>query len=139
MPLLSKKAASVLDRSNPTISKELLTLGYDLVSGGTDTHVVLIDLTKNNVTGKIVEQTLEKAGITTNKNMVPFDKRSPMITSGLRIGTPAMTTRGIGIDEMKTIAQLMDKIIQNIDNETAINSVKSNVDELCRLFPLYNN
>ena len=121
------------------ISKELLTLGYDLVSGGTDTHVVLIDLTKNKVTGKVVEQTLEKAGITTNKNMVPFDKMSPMVTSGIRIGTPAMTTRGMGIDEMKKIAQYMDKIIQNIENENVIKSVRSSVDELCKSFPLYNN
>ena len=121
------------------ISKELLSLGYDLVSGGTDTHVVLIDLTKNNVTGKIVESTLEKAGITTNKNMVPFDKMSPMVTSGIRIGTPAMTTRGMGVDEMKIIAQFMDQIIQGIDNEHLIRSVRSGVEELCKSFPLYNN
>ena len=122
-----------------TLSEVLLSLGFDLVSGGTDTHVVLIDLTRMNVTGKVAENTLEKAGITTNKNMVPFDKRSPIVTSGLRIGTPAMTTRGMKENEMKTIAQLINRVIRNIDDESVINSVKSEVQELCASFPLYKD
>ncbi len=122
-----------------TLSDELLLLGYELVSGGTDTHVILIDLTNKNVTGKTAEIALEKAGITTNKNMVPFDKRSPMITSGLRIGTPAMTTRGMSCDEMKTIARLIDKVIQDLNNDTVLNSVNNEVQELCNSFPLYSD
>ena len=120
-----------------TLANSLLKLGYDLVSGGTDTHVILIDLTKTGVTGKKAENTLERAGITTNKNMVPFDERSPMITSGIRVGTPAMTTRGMGVNEMKQIATLISQVIQNIDNGNVISQVKEDVAQLCGSFPLY--
>ncbi len=112
--------------------------GYDLISGGTDTHVVLIDLSNKNVNGKVAEKTLEKAGITVNKNMVPFDTRSPFVTSGIRVGTPAVTTRGMGIDEMDQIVNLIDQVISNIEDESIINSVNESVKELCQLFPLYN-
>tara|TARA_B110000467_G_C18288949_1_gene463524 strand:+ start:23 stop:1324 length:1302 start_codon:yes stop_codon:yes gene_type:complete len=119
------------------LANSLLELGYDLVSGGTDTHVILIDLTKTGVTGKKAENALERAGITTNKNMVPFDERSPMITSGIRVGTPAMTTRGMGVDEMKKIATLIHQVIQNIDDENTIIEVREEVAQLCGSFPLY--
>ena len=119
------------------LASSLLELGYDLVSGGTDTHVILIDLTKTGVTGKKSENTLERAGITTNKNLVPFDERSPMVTSGIRLGTPAMTTRGMGIHEMKKIATLIDRVIQNIDDENVISKVREEVTYLCSSFPLY--
>ena len=112
--------------------------GYDLISGGTDTHVVLIDLSNKNVNGKVAEKTLEKAGITVNKNMVPFDTKSPFITSGIRVGTPAITTRGMGIDEMDQIVDLIDQVISNIEDESIINSVNESVKELCQSFPLYN-
>ena len=112
--------------------------GYDLISGGTDTHVVLIDLSNKNVNGKVAEKTLEKAGITVNKNMVPFDTRSPFVTSGIRVGTPAVTTRGMGIDEMDQIVNLIDQVICNIEDESIINNVNESVKELCQSFPLYN-
>ena len=112
--------------------------GYDLISGGTDTHVVLIDLSNKNVNGKVAEKTLEKAGITVNKNMVPFDTQSPFVTSGIRVGTPAITTRGMGIDEMDQIVDLIDQVISNIEDESIINSVNESVKELCQSFPLYN-
>ena len=112
--------------------------GYDLISGGTDTHVVLIDLSNKNVNGKVAEKTLEKAGITVNKNMVPFDTRSPFVTSGIRVGTPAVTTRGMGIDEMDQIVNLIDQVISNIEDESIIISTNESVKELCQSFPLYN-
>ena len=89
------------------------------------------------VSGKIAEHTLEKAGITTNKNMVPFDQKSPMITSGIRIGTPALTTRGFKENEMVIIANLINKIIQNINDEKTITDVQDNVLDLCLKFPIY--
>jgi glycine hydroxymethyltransferase len=97
----------------------------------------LIDLTKMGATGKKAENTLERAGITTNKNMVPFDERSPLVTSGIRVGTPAMTTRGMGGDEMKKIATLIHQVIQNINDENTIIKVREEVAHLCGAFPLY--
>jgi len=120
-----------------SIASTLSDLGYKLVSGGTDTHVVLIDLTNKNISGKLAENRLELAGITTNKNMVPYDLRSPMITSGIRIGTPALTTRGMGIDEMNLIGNLIDKVLSNIDNDTILKEVQSSIKELVSSFKLY--
>ena len=119
------------------LAASLLDLGNELVSGGTDTHVVLIDLTRTGVTGKKAENVLEQAGITTNKNMVPFDQRGPMVTSGIRLGTPAMTTRGMGVEEMKKIAILIHQVIQNIDKEDVVSKVREEVRQLCASFPLY--
>ena len=119
------------------LANSLLELGNELVSGGTDTHVILIDLTQTGVTGKKAENILERAGITTNKNMIPFDERSPMVTSGIRLGTPAMTTRGMGVEEMKKIATLIHQVIQNIDDENTILKVREEVALLCSSFPLY--
>ena len=110
---------------------------YRLISDGTDTHLILIDLTNKNISGKKAEQKLEEAGITTNKNMIPFDKRSPMITSGIRIGTPALTTRGMKEDQMIYIADLIDKVISDYDNDAVILKVKNEVKNLCDSFKLY--
>ena len=129
---------SVLVVNNAKVLAEsLLSFGYDLVSNGTDTHIILIDLTKEEITGKKAEKVLESAGITTNKNMVPFDQRSPLVTSGIRIGTPAMTTRGMGNDEMRYIAELIHKVIKNIDDTRIISDVKDDVRNLCLSYPLY--
>ena len=130
-------AQQVIDNAK-TMSEALLSKDYKLISGGTDTHVVLIDLSNKNVTGKVAEQSLEKAGITVNKNMVPFDKRSPFVTSGVRIGSPAITTRGMKQDEMVKIIDFIDEIITNIENESVIDKVKTEVQSLCSSFPLYS-
>ena len=130
-------AQEVIDNAK-AMSEVLLSKGYKLISGGTDTHVILIDLSNKGVTGKIAEKTLEQAGITVNKNMVPFDKRSPFITSGIRVGSPAITTRGMGKNEMVKIVDLIDKIITNIEDESMIKKVKTEVQSLCSSFPLYS-
>ena len=120
------------------MAQEFINKGYNVVSGGTDNHLVLIDLRQNfpDITGKQVEKALESADITVNKNMVPFDDRSPFKTSGLRVGTPAITTRGVKEAEIKIIVELMDKVIRNIENETVLNEVKNNAFELMKNFPL---
>jgi glycine hydroxymethyltransferase len=122
-----------------TLAETLLNLGYNIVSGGTDTHLVLIDLTQKEISGKKAEITLEKAGITTNKNMVPFDEKSPMVTSGIRIGTPALTTRGFKENEMIQIARLIDNVIQNIQDEKVIEDTRESVSDLCAAFPIYED
>jgi glycine hydroxymethyltransferase len=119
------------------LAEELMQMDYQLISGGTDTHLMLIDLTNKNITGKAAETALEEAGITTNKNMVPFDTKSPFITSGIRLGTSAVTTRGMQEQEMRVVARLIDKVISNSDDEENKASVKQEVRELCRQFPLY--
>ena len=119
------------------MADEFLKRDYKLVSGGTDTHVVLIDLTNKGITGKVAEKSLEKAGIAVNKNMVPFDEKSPFITSGIRVGTPAITTRGMGKDDMKKIVSLIDIVINNPNDDHKVDSVKAEVNELCKFFPLY--
>jgi glycine hydroxymethyltransferase len=116
---------------------EFLKLDYQLVSGGTDTHVLLIDLSNKNITGKAAEYSLGKAGITVNKNMVPFDERSPFVTSGIRVGTPAITTRGMGNSEIRQIVQWIDEAISDPENEVGLALIKSNVSELCSNFPIY--
>ena len=122
-----------------TISNRLIELGYSIVSGGTDTHLVLIDLSNKEISGKKAELVLENSGITTNKNMVPFDKRSPLVTSGIRIGTPALTTRGMNESDMVVIANLIDKVILNPDNDGIINEVRDDVANLCAQYPLYES
>jgi len=113
-------------------------LGYDLVSGGTDNHLMLIDLRNKNITGKEAEEVLESADITVNKNMVPFDDRSPFVTSGIRIGTPAMTTRGFGKEEFRQVARLIDRVLTNRSNDTIFEDVRQTVRDLCRQYPLYD-
>ena len=135
-PSFKVYAQNIIDNSK-AMANELLNKDYKLISGGTDTHVILIDLTNKNVTGKSAEKALEKAGITVNKNMVPFDERSPFITSGIRIGSPAITTRGMGADEMIKIVDFIDEVIKDIENDDVINNVKSKVKSLCKSFPIY--
>jgi glycine hydroxymethyltransferase len=120
-----------------TLSDELQMSGFDIVSGGTDNHVMLINLNKFNVTGKEVEAGMSKAGIILNKNTIPFETRSPFITSGIRIGTPATTTRGMQEKEMIEIAGYIKTVIDNLGNETVLNSINSDVEQLCSSFPIY--
>ena len=127
----------VIDNAK-AMANEFLSRDYELVSGGTDTHIILIDLTKKSITGKAAENALEKAGITVNKNMVPFYERSPFITSGIRIGTPAVTTRGMTQDDMVKIVALIDTIIEKPKDEDTIVRVKAEVNDLCNSFPLYS-
>jgi len=119
------------------LAEELLHRDYNLVSGGTDNHLILIDLSNKNITGKQAENILEESGITTNKNMVPFDQKSPSVTSGIRIGTAALTTRGMREAEMRTIAGLIDHVLSNPDSKDIHQKVRSEVGELCGNFPLY--
>ena len=113
--------------------------GFKLISGGTDNHLLLIDLTANEISGKKAERLLEEAGMTTNKNMVPFDQRSPLITSGIRIGTAALTTRGFKENEMKLIAGFINQVIADPDNVSVIESVRGKVKELVKDFPHYQD
>ena len=119
------------------MASELISSGYTLVSGGTDTHVILIDLSNKGITGKVAENTLGKAGLTVNKNMVPFDEKSPFITSGIRVGTSALTTRDMGESEIRMIVGWMDSVLNNHDNESLLFKIKSDVKTLCQKFPIY--
>lgn len=111
--------------------------GYNLISGGTDNHLMLIDLGSKGITGKDAENGLVAAEITVNKNMVPFDERSPFVTSGIRVGTAAITTRGMKEDHMEKVVELIDNVLMNLDNEAKINDVKSDVHSWMKDFPLY--
>ncbi len=117
----------------------MLEAGFNLVSGGTDTHLVLIDLRETELTGKIAEDTLELAGITVNKNAIPFDPHPPTITSGIRIGTPAITTRGMKEDEMGVIAGFINEALINTGNGKVLSRIKDDVRELCHKFPMYKD
>jgi len=122
-----------------TMAKAFMNKGYHIISDGTDNHLMLIDLRSKapEITGKMVENTLVKADITINKNMVPFDSRSPFLTSGIRIGTPAITTRGLKEEHVIKVADMIDKVIMNIDNEKIINDVKAEANDLMKSFPLF--
>jgi glycine hydroxymethyltransferase len=111
--------------------------GFRCVSGGTDNHLLLLDLTERGITGKDFETALDEAGITVNKNTIPFETRSPFVTSGIRVGTPAVTTRGFGPDQMRQLADWMDQVASNIDDDKTLKRVREEVRELCREFPLY--
>lgn len=119
------------------LAEQLVNLNYTLVSGGTDNHLVLVDLSNKNITGKKAEQTLEHAGITVNKNMVPFDVQSPLVTSGIRIGTPALTTRGMKESEMRIIAGFIDRAIRHADQMEELHKIKNEITDLTKNFPLY--
>ena len=127
---------SVLDNAQ-CFADEFKNKDYNLISGGTDTHLVLIDLQNKNISGKAAEIALDEAGITVNKNMIPYDPKSPFVTSGIRVGSPAMTTRGMGVEEVKIIVDLIDQVILNHDNKEKINSVRAQVNELCSSYPIY--
>jgi len=119
------------------LSEELIKKGVCIVSGGTDNHLMLLDVSKNNLTGKAVEAALDKAGISANKNTIPFDTQKPMVASGIRIGTPSITTRGMGKNEMKMIADFIKRVIDNVDNESTLVSIRDEVYSLTAKFPMY--
>ncbi|OEU75327.1 MAG: serine hydroxymethyltransferase [Desulfuromonadales bacterium C00003093] len=135
-PEFSEYARQVVKNAQ-TLANELVAKGYKLVSGGTDNHLMLVDFSGTELTGKVAEATLEKAGITVNKNAVPFDPRSPFVTSGIRIGTPATTTRGLKEPEMLKVAAWIDRALSNIDNEAELAKIRAEIKELCQAFPLY--
>ena len=120
------------------MAEEFMDRDYDLVSNGTDNHLILVDLRSKGLNGKIAEEALDKAGITVNKNMVPFDTESPFVTSGIRIGAPALTTRGFKKEEFSQVVNLIDTVLQNPKSESTLYSVKEQVKELCKEFPLYD-
>jgi len=120
------------------LGERFMEMGYNLISGGTDNHLILIDLRNKGVTGKQAEEALSKAEITVNKNMVPFDTESPFVTSGIRVGAPAMTTRGLKEQDFRRIAELMDQVITNSSDETIISKVTAEVHAMCKQFPLYD-
>jgi len=117
------------------LADTLLSRGLNLVSGGTDNHLMLVDLRNKNLTGRDVANRLDEAGITCNKNGVPFDDKSPMVTSGIRLGSPALTTRGLGKDEFRLVGNLICDIIDNMDDESVLNRVRAQVQELCKAYP----
>jgi glycine hydroxymethyltransferase len=129
--------AEQLQRNAKVMAQGFVDKGYKIISGGTDNHLMLIDLRPKGLTGKLAENTLVKADITINKNMVPFDDKSPFVTSGMRVGTAAMTTRGMKEPEMLHIVELIDSVLMNHENETFIGSVKSEINKWMEAFPLY--
>lgn len=120
-----------------TMAAELVAKDYKVISGGTDNHSMLVDLRNKGITGKDAEIALDKAGITCNKNAVPYDTQPPLVTSGIRLGTPAMTTRGMNEDDMKTIVGFIDKAISNYKNEDVLKTIKNDVKTFCSPFPLH--
>jgi len=132
-----KQYQSQIVKNSGMLAKTLNKRGYKLVSGGTDNHLMLLDLTDKNLTGKDAEAALGKANITVNKNTVPFETQSPFVTSGIRIGTPAVTTRKMKEPEMEKIGNMIADVLDNIDSEETIENVKKDVIELCGRFPLY--
>ncbi len=119
------------------LAEEFVSFGFDLVSGGTDNHLILMDLTKKGITGLDAERALEKAGVVVNKNSIPFDKRGPKVTSGLRLGTPALTTRGMKEEQMRTIARLIKEVLENPESEHTLIEGRETVSYLCHSFPIY--
>ena len=122
-----------------TLAEGLLRRGFQLVSGGTDNHLMLLDLRATELTGKLAQDTLDRARITVNKNAIPFDTRSPFVTSGVRIGTPAVTSRGMKEPEMEVIAELIWRALQKVGDDTALGAIGAEVRDLCRQFPVYDS
>jgi glycine hydroxymethyltransferase len=129
--------AKQIIKNAQALAKKLMSLGYNIISGGTDNHLMLIDLRNKNLTGKDAQEALDLAGITVNKNSVPFDDKSPLITSGIRIGTPALTTRGMKEQEMEIVGDLIDEVLKNIGKTNVYKDVENKVKHLCSKFPLY--
>jgi len=119
------------------MAKAFVAKDYQLISGGTDNHLMLIDLRNKNITGKKAQETLDRAHITLNKNAVPFDDKSPFVTSGIRVGVPAITTRGMKEADMQTVVDFIDRVLMNIDDEPVVASVKEEVKSFMKQFPLY--
>ena len=132
-----KTYAEQVIKNAKALADELIKYDFDVVSGGTDNHLMLIDLTNKEISGKKAEIAIEKAGITVNKNMVPFDTKSPFVTSGIRVGTPAVTTRGMKETEMRKIAEMINSAIINHEDDSKLESLTEEVKQLCSGFPLY--
>lgn len=135
-PEFKAYAQQVVKNAN-ALAEGLVAHGFNLVSGGTDNHLMLLDFTGTEMTGKMAEEALEKAGLTMNKNAVPFDTRSPFVTSGIRIGTPATTTRGLKEPEMKQVADWIQRALADTEDLDALQTIKQEVKEMCKRFPLY--
>lgn len=130
--------AKQIIKNSQTLAKKLMSLGYYIISNGTDNHLMLVDVRNKNLTGKDAQEALDLSGITVNKNSVPFDDKSPLITSGIRIGTPALTTRGMKEKEMELVGDLIDEVLKNIGSVGVYKDVEQKVKQLCEKFPLYS-
>lgn len=119
------------------LAEELIKRGFRIISGGTDNHLMLVDLTTKGITGKEAEEALDKAGITVNKNAIPYDERPPAVTSGMRLGTPSVTTRGMGEAEMANIADIIDEVLKNHASEEKLRGFKQRAENICKRFPIY--
>ncbi|MEQ8663927.1 MAG: serine hydroxymethyltransferase, partial [Gammaproteobacteria bacterium] len=119
------------------MAAQFMARGFDIVSGGTDNHLMLVSLVSRGITGKAADAALGRAHITVNKNAVPNDPESPFVTSGIRIGTPAATTRGFGVEEVTQIADWMCDVMENLDDESVIDATRAKVETLCARFPVY--
>ncbi len=153
MHVIAAKAVALNEASSPefrdycrqivanarALAEGVMASGFPVVSGGTDTHLFLLSLVERDTTGKAAQIALDRAGITVNKNMVPFDPRKPMITSGIRIGTPALTTRGMREPEMAETAELIARVLENPGDVDRLDAIRAQVEELCRRFPLYTD
>jgi glycine hydroxymethyltransferase len=122
-----------------TLAEELIRRGFSIISGGTDNHLMLVDLSNKGITGKDAEIALDRAGITVNKNAIPYDERPPAVTSGIRLGTPSVTTRGMGEAEMRQIADLISSVINNSKEPEAVQAIAGKVGQLCERFPIYRD
>jgi len=132
-----KDYAKAMVANATALGNALRERGFHLVSGGTDNHLLLVNVSNKGLTGKAMEELLEHVGITCNKNTVPFDQESPFVTSGIRLGTPALTTRGMGTEEMGRIADIIDRAVANEENQDALDGLQAESGELCRAYPLY--
>ena len=126
-----------VQKNAQAMAKAFTDRGYQIISGGTDNHLMLIDLRNKNITGKKAQETLDKAHITLNKNAVPYDDKSPFVTSGIRVGVPAITTRGLKEEHMQTVVDLIDKVLMNIDDTETIKALAKDVHNFMSDFPLY--
>jgi glycine hydroxymethyltransferase len=132
-----KEYQGMVIKNAQRLAAELIKSGFKIISGGTDNHMMLVDLTVKNITGKDTEEALGRARITVNKNVIPFDERPPTVTSGIRLGTPCVTTRGMGEAEMSEIADILSSVIQNNQDTGTMNALTQRVDALCEKFPIY--
>ena len=139
-PEFKQYQQQVIDNAR-TLAEALIARGYRLVSGGTDNHLMMVDLRGPDgpgITGATAEDALHAAGITVNKNLIPFDPEKPMLTSGIRVGTPAVTTRGFKEDDMKRVAEFIDRALRNTEDANSLAGIRAEVLEMCQQFKIYN-
>jgi glycine hydroxymethyltransferase len=142
-PEFARYAAAVVDNAR-ALADSIARGGFDIVSGGTDTHLMLVDLRSKGLTGKAAEESLERAGITCNKNGIPFDPEKPTVTSGIRLGSPAATTRGFGVEEFRDVGRMICAVLDGLaakpdDNAATEARIRAEVGRLCVRFPIYSN